>query len=136
MEPGPGFTGATLDRADALRTNDEKLAAARADPRARLLGLNGLEPLIAGDGGLLWKPMPEAAAASELVLLGLDGEEPRFAELRLGDADTVNRSMAIAMGKGVTTTSSSSPWRPPLAPSWRRSPRDSAPTRGASCNLK
>ena len=95
MEPGPGFTGATLDRADALRTNDEKLAAARADPRARLLGLNGLEPLIAGDGGLLWKPMPEAAAASELVLLGLDGEEPRFAELRLDEADSVNRSMAV-----------------------------------------
>ncbi len=95
MEPKPGFTGATLDRADALRTNDEKLAAARADPRARLLGLNGLEPLIGGDGGLLWKPMPEAAAASELVLLGLDGEEPRFAELRLEEADSVNRSMAV-----------------------------------------
>lgn len=95
MEHGPGFTGATLDRADALRTNDEKLAAARADPRARLLGLNGLEPLVGGDGGLLWKPMPEAAAASELVLLGLDGEEPRFAELRLGEADTVSRSMAV-----------------------------------------
>jgi NAD+ diphosphatase len=95
MQPTPGFTGARLDRADALRANDEQLAAARADPRARVLGLNGLEPLIGGDGGLLWKPMHEAAAANELVLLGMDGEEPRFAELRLEEADTVNRSMAV-----------------------------------------
>ncbi len=95
MELNPGFTGATLDRADALRTNDEKLAAARADPRARLLGLNGLEPLTGGDGRLLWRPMHEAAAGNELVLLGLDGGEPRFAELRLEEADSVNRSMAV-----------------------------------------
>jgi NAD+ diphosphatase len=95
MELSPGFTGATLDRADALRTNEEKLAAAKADPRARLLGLNGLEPLIGGDGRLLWKPMHEAAAGNELVLLGLDGEEPRFVELRLDEADSVNRSMAV-----------------------------------------
>ncbi len=95
MELNPGFTGATLDRADALRTNDETLAAARADPRARLLGLNGLEPLTGGDGRLLWRPMHEAAAGNELVLLGLDGGEPRFAELRLEEADSVNRSMAV-----------------------------------------
>ena len=95
MELKPGFTGATLDRADALRTNDEKLAAARADPRARLLGLNGLEPLTRGDGRLLWRPMHEAGAGNELVLLGLDGGEPRFAELRVEEADSVNRSMAV-----------------------------------------
>ena len=95
MELNPGFTGATLDRADALRTNDEKLAAARSDPRARLLGLNGLEPLTGGDGRLLWRPMHEAAAGNELVLLGLDGGEPRFAELRVEEADSVNRSMAV-----------------------------------------
>ena len=95
MELKPGFTGATLDRADALRANDEKLAAARADPRARLLGLNGLEPLTGGDGRLFWRPMHEAAAGNELVLLGLDGGEPRFAELRLEEADSVNRSMAV-----------------------------------------
>jgi NAD+ diphosphatase len=95
MELNPGFTGATLDRADALRANDERLAAARADPRARLLGLNGLEPLTGGDGRLLWRPMHEAAAGNELVLLGLDGGEPRFAELRLEEADSVNRSMAV-----------------------------------------
>ena len=57
MELNPGFTGATLDRADALRANDEKLAAARADPRARLLGLNGLEPLTGGDGSLFCYPL-------------------------------------------------------------------------------
>ena len=39
--------------------------------------------------------MHEAAAGNELVLLGLDGGEPRFAELRLEEADSVNRSMAV-----------------------------------------
>ncbi len=95
MELSPGFTGATLDRADALRADDEKLAAARADPRARLLDLNGLEPLVGSDGRLQWKPMHEAGADNELVLLGLDGDAPRFAELKLDEADGVNRSMAV-----------------------------------------
>lgn len=91
----PGFTGATLDRADHLRTDEAKLAAARSDPRARLLGLDGLEPLVAPDGGLLWKPMSDADAGGELVLLGLDDDAPRFAELKPAEADRVNRSMAV-----------------------------------------
>ena len=95
MKPSPGFTGATLDRADALRANDAALAAAKADPRARLLVLSGLEPLPGADGRLAWKPLAGADPASDLLLLGLDDGVPCFAELKYAEADTVNRSMAV-----------------------------------------
>jgi len=91
----PGFTGATLDRADAMRLDDAKLAAARADPRARLLALNGLDPLPGPNRGLAWRPLAEADPAGDLVLLGLDDGVACFAELKYAEAETVNRSMAV-----------------------------------------
>ena len=42
----PGFTGGTLDRADRVRHDPALLAAARADPHARRLVLDGLDPLL------------------------------------------------------------------------------------------
>lgn len=71
----PGFTGATIDRADHLRADPVRLAAAIADPAARVLAMTGLEPLIA-DGRLQWR---DVTAGEELVLLGLDDGAPRFA---------------------------------------------------------
>lgn len=65
-----GFTGGTLDRADHVRTNAERLAAAKADPRARLLVMDGID-FVPGDGGLQW----EAAGLADpdaLILLGVD----------------------------------------------------------------
>lgn len=114
MELNPGFTGATLDRADALRANDEKLAAARADPRARLLGLNGLEPLTGGDGRLLWRPMHEAAAGNELVLLGLDGGEPR--PMNCGGLAPSPPALPIIAAAPVKSPSCNTPRGPPAAP--------------------
>jgi NAD+ diphosphatase len=95
MKITPGFTGATLDRADAMRVDDARLAAAKADPRARLLALNGLDPLPGPDGALAWKSLREAGPGNELVLLGLDGDVACFAELKYAEADTVSRSMAV-----------------------------------------
>lgn len=66
-----GFTGAMLDRADALRTDPVRLAAARADPRARALVLDGINFVPGDGGGLSW----EAAGLTEserLMLLGVD----------------------------------------------------------------
>lgn len=66
-----GFTGGTLDRADALRTDPSGLAAARADPRARELVLDGIDFVPGAGGGLTW----EAAGLTEpdrLMLLGTD----------------------------------------------------------------
>jgi len=78
----PGFTGGRLDRADALRRDPAGLAAAAADPAARLLVLNdGLEPEVDAGGRLVWAHVPEGAA---LALLGLEDGAPRFVALGAG----------------------------------------------------
>jgi NAD+ diphosphatase len=77
----PGFTGGTLDRADHLRTDDAALSAMRADASARVLLLEGLDPLTGEDGGIGWRPVVAADTAKELLFLGLDAGEPRFAAL-------------------------------------------------------
>ena len=51
----------------------------QADPAARLLALDGLDPVPSAAGGLSWIPI--AAEAGELVLLGLIDGSPRFAAL-------------------------------------------------------
>ncbi len=66
-----GFTGATLDRADPLRSDAEALAAAKADPRARCLVLDGIDPVPGEGGGLSWDAI-DPADPTELLLVGLD----------------------------------------------------------------
>lgn len=66
-----GFTGGVLDRADQLRTDPDRLVAARRDPRARALVLDGIDFVPGDNGGLAW----EAARLTEperLMLLGID----------------------------------------------------------------
>ncbi|KQM31348.1 NAD(+) diphosphatase [Sphingomonas sp. Leaf10] len=71
-----GFTGAALERVDNERDDPEAFARALADPGARLLVLNGLEPPIAGDRLAL---VPMDPARGDALLLGnLDGA-PLFA---------------------------------------------------------
>lgn len=91
----PGFTGATLDRADHLRSDERGLGEVLADPRARLLMLDGLEPSIDAGGRIGWRPLSARKPANDLVLLGLDEGVPCFAELELDRAATVDRSMGI-----------------------------------------
>src|ERR1700742_4703748 len=74
----PGFTGGTLVRADRLRHDEDALAAAKGDWRARLLRLNGLVPEVTEEGTLGWGTLAEAPDEAELFLLGLDGDRPRF----------------------------------------------------------
>lgn len=73
-----GFTGAVLDRADALRTDPARLAAAKEDARARCLVLDGIDFVPGDGGGLRW----EAAGLTdpaELMLLGVDASgTPHF----------------------------------------------------------
>lgn len=66
-----GFTGALLDRADAVRTDPERLIAAKADPRARLLCLDGIDFVPGDGGGLRWEPVA-LANPDQLMLLGID----------------------------------------------------------------
>jgi len=75
-----GFTGGLLDRADPIRHDPARFAAAMADPRARLLVLDDYAPAM--DGGRLgWTTLGDRAA-EPLVLLGLDeAGVPHFAAI-------------------------------------------------------
>lgn len=77
----PGFTGALIDRADAIRHDDDALAALRMKLSARLLVLDGLAPRLDDMGELSWTVLADADPASELIFLGLDEGRPCFAEL-------------------------------------------------------
>lgn len=95
----PGFVGSRLDRVDHIRTNPALLAETFADPAARLLVLEGLDP-VEVDGHLLLEPLGPDARVEDHVLLGVDpAARPIFARLvaDLGPALTPTpRSRAIA----------------------------------------
>ncbi|MGK6353731.1 NAD(+) diphosphatase [Sphingomonas sp. DT-207] len=73
----PGFTGGTIDRADRVRHEPALLVAAEADPRARLLVLDGLDPQLDEAGRLVWTALD--AAPGERLFLGYDEGVPLFA---------------------------------------------------------
>ncbi len=77
----PGFTGSPLDRADRLRNDVEAFNAALNDWRARVLGLDGLDPVVASEGGLKWISMAEVDVSVDLILLGLANGKPHFVPL-------------------------------------------------------
>lgn len=72
----PGFTGNTLDRADRIRHAPELLDAALAHEAARLLLLDGLDPVLDEDGRLVWTNLSEASG--DLLFLGYETGVPRF----------------------------------------------------------
>jgi NAD+ diphosphatase len=76
----PGFTGSPLDRADRLRASPDNYAAVRSHPAARLLLLEGLDPVLDGSA-LSWAPLGMDIATDDLVLLGLLGDIPHFAAI-------------------------------------------------------
>ena len=93
MSAQPGFTGGTLDRADHLRNDEEALARLRADSSARVLMLEGLDPLTDDVGHIAWRAVCAADADKDLLLLGLDAGSPRFAVLEPGGS--ARGSMAV-----------------------------------------
>lgn len=74
------FAGSGLDRVDHIR-GDAAALAGLMDWRARLLRLDRLDPQIDGDGHLVWGSLADAAADSDLVLLGLAQGKACFAEV-------------------------------------------------------
>ncbi len=70
MDTTIAFAGAGLDRADHIRADAERLGALM-DWRARLLKLDGIDPVIASDGSLEWGTLADADPLAELVFLGL-----------------------------------------------------------------
>lgn len=76
-----GFTGSPLDRADRVRNDPEAYGALLGDWRARILGLDGLDPMLASEGGLHWHSLAELSGSEELILLGLADGKPHFVPL-------------------------------------------------------
>ncbi|MDX3899070.1 MAG: NAD(+) diphosphatase [Sphingobium sp.] len=76
----PGFVGGTLDRADPVRSDPALLAEAFAAPGARLLLLEGLEP-VERDGLLALEGLAADAVLAEHALLGIDSDGPVFVRL-------------------------------------------------------
>ncbi|MFN3517014.1 MAG: NAD(+) diphosphatase [Novosphingobium sp.] len=72
------FAGSGLDRADQLRADPDRLAGLM-DWRARLLKLDGLDPVITPAGTLDWGTLADAAPEAELVFLGLLNGKACFA---------------------------------------------------------
>ena len=72
------FTGEALDRAAEHRTDDDWLAAQRANPRARAVVAGNVGVQVT-DGRLALVPLAELDAPGEPLLLGLDGDGPVFA---------------------------------------------------------
>jgi len=77
----PAFTGSPLDRADHVRNDAEAYGMLLADWRARILGLDGLDPMLASEGGLHWHSIADLAEDAELILLGLAEGKPHFVPL-------------------------------------------------------
>lgn len=93
------FAGSNLDRADHIRADADRLNAAM-DWRARLLRLDGLDPVITSDGLLAWGTLADAAPDSELVFLGLLDGKACFAEVAsrlIGSVAPANPRLWAAM---------------------------------------
>ncbi|MCT2398242.1 NAD(+) diphosphatase [Novosphingobium mangrovi (ex Huang et al. 2023)] len=75
------FSGSHVDRADHIR-NDPAALDALKTWQARLLRMDGLDPVLTLESTLDWGSLADAAPDSELVFLGLDGERGCFAEVR------------------------------------------------------
>ncbi len=100
----PGFTGSPLDRVDHIRSDPEAFAKLLGDWRGRVLGLDGIEPVVASEGGLLWKSMADVGAEAELILLGLLDGKPHFVELVSARSDAFRspstwRALSILPGE-------------------------------------
>lgn len=75
-----GFAGGTLDRLDRVRNDPEAVVRTMADPRARLLKLSGLDPVVEG-GKLAVETIDPALTPDDLILLGEDEDGPLFARI-------------------------------------------------------
>ncbi len=89
------FTGSPLDRVDHLRADVVASEALRRDARARLLGLDGLDPRISDAGTLVWLSMAEAVDGDDLILLGLEAGRPHFARIVAQDGPAIMRSPSM-----------------------------------------
>jgi NAD+ diphosphatase len=104
---GISFVGNRLDRADHIRGNAELLAA-EMTPAARLLRLDGLDPVISPEGSLEWDSLAEAGPETEFVFLGRLDDRACFAPVpQAGSVAPANprlwQAMAALAGDELAT---------------------------------
>jgi len=104
--PAVGFTGSTLDRADALRKDAGAMVAARSHPAARWLVFDDLRPVMK-DGALVWAYRSDIPHDAPSVFLGMDGDAPRFAAA--ASADDLNGEPVDARAAGALLAAGSDP---------------------------
>ena len=91
-----GFTGSPLLRLDRERPDDAAFARHLADPQARLLRLDGLDPVLDDEtGALCWVPIGDRDPEVELALLGLLDGRPAFVALT---ATTRGKPLFVLLG--------------------------------------
>ena len=91
------FSGSRIDRADHIRRSADALAGLM-NHRARLLLLDGLDPVISDDNTLSWGSLADADPEAELVFLGLSEERGCFAAVpRAGSVAPANPRLWQAM---------------------------------------
>lgn len=74
----PFFGGHWFDRFDAARNDEAQIAALKAHADARVLRLDGIDPLLAADGALTYEPV---SGEEPLLLLGMIEGAPTFARI-------------------------------------------------------
>jgi NAD+ diphosphatase len=94
MNAATGFTGSPLDRVDHIRSDPEAYTALLGNWRARVLKLDGLDPVVADEGGLDWSSLADVADDAELILLGIADDRPHFVPLTNAKGDAF-RSPAV-----------------------------------------
>jgi NAD+ diphosphatase len=93
------FAGARIDRADNVRSDPEALAELM-DWRARLLLLQGIDPMLDPEGSLAWGSLGDADPDAELVFLGLLDGRGCFAQVApslIGSTSPPNPALWQAM---------------------------------------
>ena len=98
----PGFTGSPIVRIDIERDNQAYFDAARADPAARLLRLDGLRPMLDADGRLIWDGLSAVDPDTPLALLGLLDDQPLFVALKRIDREQDQRIASITGAAAMT----------------------------------
>jgi NAD+ diphosphatase len=87
----PGFSGSAIDRVDHLRGDAAALSTLLQHPQARLLQLQGFDPALSAEGGLVWglleNEVLSGANAATLILLGLLDGVPHFVGLQQHSAE-------------------------------------------------
>jgi NAD+ diphosphatase len=87
----PFFSGPGLDRADALRADEDALRALATNPHARQLKWHEGLPELDSDGRLIW-----TRPSNPQLFLGMDGQAPRFCPIEDAAADVRTAIQLIA----------------------------------------